>query len=237
MLIEFRKLYAFVFLIIVGQTALAAPHSMADLVAGLVRSSVLITVQRPSLKSQPDSNEDSSRPAAIEQRSITGVIIGSDGDILTVAHVFDRVTKITVKTSDGVEYDGSVKAINKRLDVALIHVASKGAQAAKIGSLEKLRVAEPVLAVSMLPSLHPRVVDGIVSAFVPSKPDRAGFIQTTLDLPPEMEGSGLIDEGGRVIGINVNVYSKSSQRKMGFAIPIDDALAGVSAPVEEGQGK
>jgi serine protease Do len=164
----------------------------------------------------------------------SGVIFASDGWILTNRHVIEGSDELTVTLADGRELSGSVVATDQTLDLAIVRVDATGLPTAKIGSSADLRVGQTVIAIgSPLGEFTETVTAGILSATgrsITVRDARTGqpvemtdLLQTDAAINEGNSGGPLLDIDGTVIG--VNSAAASSAEGIGFAIPIDEALA------------
>jgi serine protease Do len=169
----------------------------------------------------------------------SGFIIDRDGSILTNNHVVDNAQKITVKLSDGREFEAKVVGKDARTDIAIIKIDAKGdLPAAPLGDSDKLEVGEWVMAIGNPFGLDSTVTSGIVSA--KGRHIGAGpydnFIQTDASINPGNSGGPLINLRGEVVGINTAIFSQSGGNiGIGFATPINSAKEIV--PELKGKGK
>jgi putative serine protease PepD len=166
----------------------------------------------------------------------SGVIIRSNGYILTNNHVVEGATKVTVRlgTSD---YAARVVGTDPTSDLAVIKVTKTGLPVAMLGSAARLQVGETVLAIGSPFGLDKTVTSGIVSALHRSNLSQGAsgvtaytdLIQTDAAINPGNSGGALADLSGEVVGINALIESPSGQlgagqsAGIGFAIPIDFA--------------
>jgi len=164
----------------------------------------------------------------------SGIILTSDGYILTNRHVVEGSQTLTVKLSDGTEYPATIVTQSKDKDLALIKVQATGLPAATIGDSAKIQVGETAVAIgSPLGTYTETVTRGIVSALgrtitvsdeATGRPETlTGLIQTDAAINPGNSGGPLLDASGAVIGINTAV--STSAEGLGFAIPIADAAS------------
>lgn len=162
----------------------------------------------------------------------SGVIVSSDGYILTNNHVIgdDRglpVAGLVVKVTlpDGRELDGKIVGTDEATDLALLKVNATGLTAMPWGDSSKLRIAEWVLAIGNPYQFNQSVSLGIVSAL--ARPDRfVDFIQTDAAINPGNSGGALINARGELVGINTQIFSQSGGYEgIGFAIPSNLARA------------
>jgi serine protease Do len=159
----------------------------------------------------------------------SGVILTSNGYILTNHHVVEGGETFTVTLNDGRELPAKVVKISDTSDLALIKVDATGLAAATIGDSGALRVGQTAIAIgSPLGTYTETVTKGIVSGLnrdvtVTDETTRRpvslhGLIQTDAAINPGNSGGPLLDVGGSVIGIDTAVAS--SAEGLGFAIPI-----------------
>jgi serine protease Do len=157
----------------------------------------------------------------------SGFIVSSDGYVLTNAHVVDNADEVTVTLTDKRDFKAKVIGVDKRTDVAVLKIDATNLPKVTIGSSDKLRVGEWVLAVGSPFGLTNSVSAGIVSAKGRDEVDRGGvaFIQTDVAVNPGNSGGPLFNLKGEVVGINSQILSRTGgYQGISFAIPIDDAL-------------
>jgi putative serine protease PepD len=168
----------------------------------------------------------------------SGIIIRSDGYILTNNHVVEGATKVTVHYGTK-DYAARVVGTDPTSDLAVIKIAKTGLPAATLGSARTLQVGETVLAIGSPFGLDKTVTSGIVSALHRSNLSQnqtgvtayTDLIQTDAAINPGNSGGALADLTGAVVGINALIESPSGQlgagqsAGIGFAIPIDFAKA------------
>ena len=160
----------------------------------------------------------------VESGAGSGVIISSDGYILTCDHVVSGASNITVTIGDK-DYTATVVGEDSTSDIAVIKVDADGLTPAIVGDSDKLAVGDNVLAVgNPLGELGGTVTSGIVSA----------LNQMDASVSPGNSGGGLFNMNGELIGI-VNAKSSSSDAEgLGFAIPINDAIKVAQDLLENG---
>jgi serine protease Do len=158
----------------------------------------------------------------------SGVIVSSDGVILTNNHVVDRGDKIRVALHDGRELDAKIVGTDPESDVAVLRVSAKNLPAIEMADSSKLRVGDLVLAVGNPFGLGQTVTMGIISATGRANmgiTDYEDFIQTDAAINPGNSGGALVDMNGRLVGINTAIVSKSGgYQGIGFAIPSNMAV-------------
>lgn len=167
-------------------------------------------------------------PREFENKSLgSGFIIGSDGYILTNAHVVDGADEVTVRLTDKREFKARTIGADKRTDIALIKIEASGLPAVKLANTALLKVGEWVVAIGSPFGFDNSVTAGIVSAKGRSLPQEnyVPFIQTDVAINPGNSGGPLFNMRGEVIGINSQIYSRSGgYMGVSFAIPIDVAM-------------
>ena len=158
----------------------------------------------------------------------SGFIIGSDGVILTNAHVVDGASEVNVKLTDKREFRAKVLGLDKDTDVAVLKVDAQGLPTVKIGDAARTQVGEWVLAIGAPFGFENSATAGVVSARARSLPGEGyvPFLQTDVAVNPGNSGGPLFNLAGEVIGINSQIYSNQGGGYMGisFAIPIDVAM-------------
>lgn len=153
----------------------------------------------------------------------TGVIVRSEGYILTNAHVVKDMRNIIVVTSDGKSYPGKTTHYDEESDLALVKIDAVGLTAAKFAAPSDIRVGESVMAIGTPLSfaLRNSVTSGIVSGMERSVQSKYQLIQTDAAINPGNSGGALVNMKGEVIGINTLKYVEFGVDSLGFAIPVD----------------
>ena len=154
----------------------------------------------------------------------SGVIISSDGYILTNNHVAGDADQINVKLTDGREFKAKRIGTDPETDLAVIKIEAQGLPFAKLGNSDSLEQGEWVIALGSPFGLEQTMTAGIVSAIGRDLGASAGqfthFIQTDASINPGNSGGPLINMQGEVIGINSLIFSQSGTSSgIGFAIP------------------
>ncbi len=163
----------------------------------------------------------------VERGSGSGFIFGSDGRILTNAHVVDGADTVTVKLKDGREFVGKVLGIDTVTDVAVVKIEANNLPVVSLGKSEELQPGEWAIAIGNPLGLDNTVTVGIISATGRSSSDvgvpdkRVNFIQTDAAINPGNSGGPLLNQRGQVIGMNTAIIQGA--QGLGFAIPIDRA--------------
>ena len=157
----------------------------------------------------------------------SGVIYDSEGLILTAAHVVQESDTVTVRFADGEEVEGTVVGGTAGADVAVVQVDRTGLPAADLALDEDPQVGQMAIALGSPWGLQGTVTAGIISAVdqaIPSGGSARAVLQTDAAINPGNSGGPLVDREGRVIGINVSIFSLSGANDgVGFAVPIDVA--------------
>lgn len=163
----------------------------------------------------------------------TGFVISADGEILTNAHVVEGGTTVKVRLpGESTARTVRVVGADAAADVALLQLDGvSGLKAANLGSMNDVKVGDPVVAIGYALGLRgdPTVTTGIVSATDRTLGDLTGLIQTDAAINPGNSGGPLVDAQGRVIAINTAKLDTSGDGRnadgLGFAITIDDAVS------------
>jgi serine protease Do len=174
----------------------------------------------------------------------SGMIIDSEGHILTNNHVVAGASKIKVVLTDGEEYTGdSVKLIgtDPKTDLAIIKINAKGPlQHITFGDSDKMEVGQWVVAIGQPRGLSNSVTQGIISAKhrrgITTPTSYQDFIQTDAAINPGNSGGPLLNLNGEVIGVNAAILSESGGFEgIGFAIPSDMAVYVSKQLIEHGK--
>ena len=177
----------------------------------------------------------------VESGAGSGVIISSDGYILTCAHVVDGASTITVTIGDK-DYTATLVGEDTTSDIAVIKIDADGLTPATVGNSDSLKVGESVMAVgNPLGELGGTVTSGIVSALNrsvsiqgSSSVNTMSLIQMDASVSPGNSGGGLFNMNGELVGI-VNAKSSDSDAEgLGFAIPVNDAVKVAQELLENG---
>jgi serine protease Do len=162
----------------------------------------------------------------------SGVIVTSDGYILTNNHVVGRATSPVVRLTDGREFNSRVIGKDDVRDLALIKVEASGLPVASLGDSDSVRTGQWVLALGSPFGFENTVTAGIVSATGRSGlgiasdlyKDTESYIQTDAAINPGNSGGPLVNLDGEVIGINSAIASRGGGSVgIGFAIPSEIA--------------
>lgn len=171
----------------------------------------------------------------------SGVIISSDGYILTNNHVISGANKISVTLRNGTKYDATLVGKDSKTDVAIIKIDAKDLTTAVIGNSDSLVVGEVAIAIgNPLGQLGGTVTDGIISALereIKLDNSTMNLIQTNAAINPGNSGGGLFNANGELIGIVVAKSSGVDVEGLGFAIPVNDVKDVINDILEHGYAK
>lgn len=182
------------------------------------------------------------------QSAGTGIIISSDGIVITNKHVIpEGTTSVSITTSDGKSYeDVKVLARDPRsnVDIAFLKINSvKDLKPAKIGDSGKMQVGDAVVAIGYaLGEFENTVTSGIISGL--GRPITAGdsatstesltnLFQTDAAINPGNSGGPLVNMNGEVIGINTAVAGNA--QNIGFSIPVNDVKTQIASILDKGK--
>jgi len=180
-------------------------------------------------------------PEGFSQQGIgTGVIISTDGYILTNNHVIGDADDINVRLHDGRSLKASLIGQDPRTDIAVIKIeTSEPLRSARLGNSDNLRIGEWVVAAGNPFGLDNTITAGIVSAkgrSIMGGNQFEDFIQTDAAINPGNSGGPLVNLEGEVVGINTAIFSNSGgYMGIGFAIPINMARHVLESLISEGR--
>jgi len=172
----------------------------------------------------------------------SGVIVGSDGIILTNSHVVADATDIRISLADTREYEVDLLLDDPKTDLAVLRIRDAGGRtfpAIEYGNSDALEVGDLVLALGNPFGVGQTVTSGIVSALARTgvqTSDYGFFIQTDAAINPGNSGGALVDMRGKLVGINSAIFTRSGgSLGIGFAIPGNMARIVAEAGAEDGQ--
>lgn len=195
------------------------PSSLADVVSQTADSVVEITQYQTNTSIYSNYNYTS-------EGTGSGVIISSDGYILTNNHVIDGATKISVRLRNGDEYEASLVGKDSKTDIAIIKIETEDLTVAKIGNSTNALVGDFVLAIgNPLGKLGGTVTYGYISALereISVEGSVMNLMQFDAAVNPGNSGGGLFNTNGELIGIVSAKSTGYDVEGLGFAIPIND---------------
>lgn len=153
----------------------------------------------------------------------SGVIVSSDGYVLTNHHVVDAADEIQVALHDGRTVPATVVGSDPETDLAVLKLDLSGLPAISFGQSEKASVGDIVLAIGNPFGVGQTVTMGIISALGRTHlgiNTFENFIQTDAAINPGNSGGALVDANGNLIGVNSAIYTRTGgSQGIGFAIP------------------
>src|SRR5580704_9620970 len=167
-----------------------------------------------------------------EQALGSGVIVTSDGTILTNNHVIDGASDIKVQLSDKREFQAKLVGADPKSDVAVLKIQAKDLPTLPVGDSKQLNVGDLIFAIGDPFGIGETATMGIVSATGRGQlgiEDYENFIQTDAAINPGNSGGAMIDIHGNLVGINTAILSHGSMNGeggnegVGFAIPVSMA--------------
>ncbi|GIK87593.1 MAG: trypsin-like peptidase domain-containing protein [Burkholderiales bacterium] len=169
----------------------------------------------------------------------SGVIVASEGYVLTNHHVVDGADDIQLVLADGRRIAARVRGTDPETDLAVLKAEASGLPAITFGDLDAVEVGDAVLAIGNPFGFGNTVTSGIVSALGRTQLGinrYEDFIQTDAAINPGNSGGALVDAAGRLIGINSTIYSRSGgSMGIGFAIPVSLARDVLAQIIEKGE--
>jgi S1-C subfamily serine protease len=189
------------------------------------------------IQSQGVTSDSGSPFGAPQQGTATGsgFVVGTDGTIVTNAHVVEGADSVQVRFDENGEFiDADVKGVDTSTDVAVLEIKPSdvkgGLTPVPLGDSSKAQVGDSVIAIGNPFGYSRTVTTGIVSGLQREIQAPNGFtipdvIQTDASINPGNSGGPLLDANGRVIGINSQIATGGGQGSVGigFAVPINTA--------------
>ena len=176
---------------------------------------------------------------AMVQNSLgSGVIVSTEGHIITNNHVVDQVDEIEVQLSDGTTRKARLVGADAQVDLAVLKVDDAGVKPLKIGDSDAVQAGDFVLAIGNPFGFEETVTDGIISSKGrPNRVDGFGdYLQTNAAINPGNSGGPLINLRGEVIGINTAIISRSGgSQGLGFAIPSNTVRTALESLLKQGR--
>jgi serine protease Do len=183
------------------------------------------------------------------QGSGSGIVVAQDDDniyIVTNNHVVEDATSVSVTFNDDSVYTATVKGTDSDSDLAVVEIAAKdlsddtknNIKVATLGDSSEVQIGERAIAIGNALGYGTSVTVGYISAVdreVASEDVNMKLLQTDAAINPGNSGGALVDDEGKVIGINSSKYSDTSVEGMGFAIPISTAVPVINDIIEAQQ--
>lgn len=170
----------------------------------------------------------------------TGIIVDSNGYILTNSHVISdgQARTVNVLFSDGSTVDGNVAWYDSQLDLAIVKVEKTGLTAAELGDSDKVSIGDISIAIGnpygldLASTVTQGIISGLDRTISTEETTMTGLIQTDASINAGNSGGPLLNESGQVIGINT---AKASEGEgLGFSIPINTAKPIIESVIEKG---
>ena len=204
-------------------------YSFSSAINKAAPSVVGITATRFDVESVERFSEDQLNFHLGQQNSLgSGVIVSSNGFILTNLHVIDNLfdlfdTEVTLR--DGRRIPAKVVAWDKANDLAVLHINMNNLVPIELGNDNDLKVGDLVFAIGYPRNIGQSVSQGIISAIINNPDGTVSIIQTDAAVNPGNSGGALIDLDGRLIGVNSSIFSKSGNFEgIGFATSASVAI-------------
>ena len=209
-----------------------------DAIARASASVVSISATRVNVEAIERTGADRVDLYLGEQESLgSGVIIDPRGFILTNLHVVDTLFDAfdaTVTLSDGRRTPATVIAWDESNDLAVLHVNMNGLTPISIGSENELMVGDVIFSIGYPHNIGQSVSQGIVSSLSRDPDFSVRLIQTDAAINPGSSGGALIDNNGRLVGVNSSILSESGNFEgIGFATPARVAVGAARELVAE----
>jgi Do/DeqQ family serine protease len=189
---------------------------------------------------QPRGNQSPQQPPSVERGVGSGVIVSTDGTILTNHHVVEGAQDIEVELTDRRTFKAKVVGSDEASDLAVLKIEAPSLTALNLGDSDKVRVGDVVLALGNPLGIGQTVTAGIISA----KGRRTGigtgsfedFLQTDAPINRGNSGGALVNLTGELIGINSQILSSTGGSiGIGFAIPSNMAKGVIDQLVKNGK--
>src|SRR6478735_10174484 len=176
---------------------------------------------------------------AMVQNSLgSGVVVTSEGHIITNNHVVDQVDEIEVQLSDGKTKKAKLVGADSVVDLAVLKIDEPGLKPLKFGDSDAVQAGDFVVAIGNPFGFEETVTDGIISSKGrPNRVDGFGdYLQTNAAINPGNSGGPLVNLHGEIIGINTAIISKSGgSQGIGFAIPSNSVKMALESLLKNGR--
>ena len=169
----------------------------------------------------------------------SGVIVSSEGYLITNNHVIEGADDIEVLLADGRQARAKIVGTDPESDVAVLKIELDRLPAIGFGDADQLQVGDVVLAIGNPFGVGQTVTSGIVSALGRNQlgiNTFENFIQTDAAINPGNSGGALVDATGNLLGINTAIYSRTGgSLGIGFAIPVSTARQVLEGLIKDGR--
>lgn len=204
-----------------------------------VAANVLPSIVAIDVTIQSDTQDFFGRNYSQEQQgSGSGIIVAQDDDNIYIAtnnHVVADATNVSVKFHDDSVYTATVKGTDSDSDLAVVEIAAKELSADTLGNIKvatlgdssEVKIGQQAIAIGNALGYGTSVTVGYISAVdreVASEDVNMKLLQTDAAINPGNSGGALVDNEGKIIGINSAKYSDTQVEGMGFAIPVSTAV-------------
>ena len=195
--------------------------------SGAVSYAAAVSIAAPAVVNIYTLKERRSAKDNVPRTSLgSGVIMQSDGVILTNHHVIDGAVKILVLLYDGREAPATIIGSDPEIDLAVLKINIGGLTPITVGEPSQARIGDVVLAIGNPSGIGQSVTQGIISAkgrSIQQENIFENFIQTDADINEGSSGGALIDAYGNLLGINTATLNGVGASGISFAIPADAA--------------
>ena len=199
---------------------------LASSPTNFIAAAETVTPAVVNIKSSQESDFDFWGSGTYGTSSGSGVIISSDGFIVTNNHVIEEGNHIEVTLNDNREYKAKLIGFDKSTDLALLKIEADKLPIIVFGNSDSLRVGEWVLAVGNPFNLESTVTAGIISArgrdinILDDEYSIESFIQTDAAINPGNSGGAMVNTNGELVGINTAIMTRTGKYEgYAFAIP------------------
>lgn len=183
------------------------------------------SLPQPGGKAVPRGRRQAPSEEPVPRGVGSGFILSADGYVMTNAHVIDGADEVLVTLTDKREFKAKVLGADASTDVAVLKIDGTDLPFLTLGSSDKIRVGEWVIAIGSPFNLENTVTAGIISAKQRDTGEYLALIQSDVAVNPGNSGGPLINMRGEVIGINSQIATLSGgYNGISFAIPIDEAV-------------
>src|SRR5437764_14067088 len=186
----------------------------------------------------PRQNRNPNEEAMVQNSFGSGVVVTSEGHIITNNHVVDQVDEIEVQLSDGRSKKAKLIGADAVVDLAVLKIDEPGLKPLKLGDSDAVQAGDFVVAIGNPFGFEETVTDGIISS--KGRPNRADgfgdYLQTNAAINPGNSGGPLVNLRGEIIGINTAIISRSGgSQGIGFAIPSNSVKTALESLLQKGR--